>query len=46
MAVFPLILTILGIIAGVAALFIEPYAVRAAAAGVILLGAAMLIQFA
>lgn len=43
MEVFPLILIILGVIAGVAALFTD---IRAAAAGVILLGAGILIQFA
>jgi hypothetical protein len=46
MEVFPLILVILGVIAGVVALFVEPYGVRAAAAGVILLGAGILLQFA
>lgn len=46
MEVLPLILVIIAAIAGIAALFVEPYGVRAAAAGVVLLAAALLVQFA
>ena len=46
MDVFPLILLILGLVAGLAAaLWPSPYAVRAAGAGVVLVAASLLIHF-